>query len=117
MYEAETEAVLREDIAATQEIRDAFAAYFAGNTLATVPYAMGAGGVERQTVAKAIDYIINDDAPFAALQAVLQGGDVQRLRDELTSGYINANAADVAQQRAAWDNYGMPDFVMQGALA
>lgn len=113
MYEAETEAILRADIAATQEIRDAFAAYFAGNTLATVPYAMGAGGVERQTVANAIFYSIDDAAPFAALQEVLRGADVQVLQKALTEGYINANAADVAQQRAAWD--GMPSYLTREA--
>lgn len=118
MYEDETEAIRRADIAATQEIRDAFAAYFAGNSRATVPYARGAGGVMYQTVTDAIQDGMTDGKPLECFTALMTGtGDLEAFRAALVADYLHHHAADVAQERAAWDNYGMPDFVMQGALA
>lgn len=118
MYEDETEAIRRADIAATQEIRDAFAAYFAGNTRATVPYALGAGGVQLQTVTEAIGEMLSYGEPLQALTALLTGsGDVKSLQHTLVADYVRLHADSVAQERAAWDGYGVPGFVMEGAMA
>lgn len=118
MYENETEAIRLQDIAATQEIRDAFASYFAGNSRATVPYALGAGGVMFQTVTSAIQDCVTDGAPLAAFQALMTGtGDMQSLQDALVADYIKHHAGSVAQERAAWDAPEVHRFAMEGAIA
>ena len=116
MYEDETERVRRADIAATQEIRDAFAAYFAGNTRATVPYALGAGGVQLQTCTEAIGEMLSYGEPLQALTALLMGsGDVQSLQHKLVADYVRLHAADVAQERAAWEAPAVHSFLFKEA--
>lgn len=118
MYETESEAIRQQEIAATQGIEDAFASYFAGNTRATVPYALGAGGVMFQTVTEAIQDTISDGEPLEAFKALLTGsGDMKSLQQALVADYIRHHADSVASERAAWDGYGMQKFVMEGALA
>jgi hypothetical protein len=51
-----------------------------------------------------VRYQIDGKAPLAAVVALLQGrGTVDALRDVLVADYIERNASDVAQERAAWD--------------
>lgn len=118
MYEDETEAIRIQEIAAVREIREAFAAYFAGDTNATVPYALGAGGVQLQTVTEAIGEMLSYGEPLQALTALLTGsGDVKSLQHTLVSDYVRLHADSVAAERAAWDAPEIPRFVSEGALA
>lgn len=104
MYEAETEAIRIQEIAAVQEIKAAFADYFGGNTRATVPYALGAGGVALQTCTEAINEMLSYGEPLQAITALLTGsGDVKSLQHALVAGYVRLHADSVASERAAWN--------------
>lgn len=118
MNDNEAEAITREDIAATQQIKDAFASYFAGNSLAAVPYvkpySRTACKVELQTVAESIEYQVCDGQPLAALAALLQGrGTVEALQNALVDDYLAKNAADIAQERAMSEPVSVPRFLRE----
>lgn len=107
MYEAESAAIQAQEIAVIESIREAYAAFFAGKPAAVpevVRSAHGGWAVQLQSVADAVRYQMDSKAPLAAVVALLQGrGTVDALRDVLVADYIDQHAADVAQERAAWE--------------
>ena len=116
MYEDETEAIRVQEIAAVREIREAFAAYFAGNGKATVPYALGAGGVALQTCTDAIGEMLSYGEPLQSLTALLTGsGDVKSLQHALVADYVRLHADSVASERAAWDAPTVHPWLMKEA--
>ena len=116
MYEDESEAIRLQEIAAVREIRESFAAYFAGNSKATVPYALGAGGVQLQTVTEAIGEMLSYGEPLQALTALLTGsGDVKSLQHTLVSDYVRLHADSVAAERAAWEAPTVHPWLMREA--
>ena len=116
MYEDESEAIRVQEIAAVREIREAFAAYFGGDTSARVPYALGAGGVMLQTCTEAIGEMLSYGEPLQALTALLTGsGDVKSLQHTLVSDYVRLHADSVAAERAAWDAPEVYPFLMREA--
>ena len=121
MYEEETEAIRLQEIAVVENLREAYADWFAGKPAAVPEVVRSAHGgwcVQLQSVADAVRYQIDSKAPLAAVVALLQGrGTVDALRDVLVSDYIERNASDVAQERAAWDAPSVYPFVMEGATA
>jgi hypothetical protein len=116
MYEDETERVRIQEIAAVQEIKAAFVDYFGGNTRATVPYALGAGGVALQTCTEAIGEMLSYGEPLQALTALLTGsGDVKSLQHALVAGYVRLHADSVASERAAWEAPAVHSFLFKEA--
>ena len=116
MYEDETEAIRLQEIAAVREIRESFAVYFAGNTRATVPYALGAGGVALQTCTDAIGEMLSYGEPLEALTALLTGsGDVKSLQHALVADYVRLHADSVASEHAAWEAPAVHSFLFKEA--
>ncbi len=121
MYEDETEAIRLQEIAVVENIRAAYADWFADNPGEhAVPEvrrsAHGGWEVQLQSVAEAVRYQIDSKAPLAAVVALLQGkGTVDALRDALVADYIERNAGDVAQERAAWDAPSVYPFLTKEA--
>jgi hypothetical protein len=119
MYEDETEAIRLQEIAVIESIREAYAAFFAGKPAAVpevVRSAHGGWAVQLQSVADAVRYQIDSKAPLAAVVALLQGkGTIDALRDVLVSDYIERNAGDVAQERAAWEAPSVYPFLTKEA--
>jgi hypothetical protein len=121
MYEDETEAIRLQEIAVIENIRAAYANWFAGKPGEhAVPEvrrsASGCWEVQLQSVADAVRDQIDSKAPLAAVVALLQGrGTVDALRDVLVSDYIERNAGDVAQERAAWDAPSVYPFLTKEA--
>jgi excinuclease ABC subunit A len=69
-----------------------------------------------RSVADAVRYQIDSKAPLAAVVALLQGrGTVDALRDVLVADYIERNASDVAQERAAWEAPSVYPFLTKEA--
>jgi len=121
MYEDETEAIRLQEIAVVENIRAAYADWFAGkpgeHAVAEVRRsASGGWEVQLQSVAEAVRYQIDNGGPLAAVVALLQGrGTVDALRDVLVEDYIERNASDVAQERAALDAPSVYPWLMREA--
>jgi hypothetical protein len=121
MYEDETEAIRLQEIAVVENIREAYADWFAGKpgehaVPEVVRSAHGGWCVQLQSVGDAVRYQIDSKAPLAAVVALLQGkGTIDALRDVLVADYIERNAGDVAQERAAWDAPEVHPWLMKEA--
>ena len=116
---AEADALQAAEIAVDIEIREAFEAFYAGDSLRRVPTLRFAGGPMHETtqaVSEAISDTIQSGEPLKALVALLQGrGDVAALTAALYADYARRNAEDVAAHRVENDPPQVYSFLFREA--